>query len=330
MGAPPGSIAPPPFMQQPAQPSRPSDPFAISAPAVQVQEVRIVLDEKPVDDREAGRSRRMAYIITVAISLVALVIGYGSGSTMTDRVMRNKAIRDAREINVGVTKSAKALALLQKRVNDALTLAGREKRVDFEGLAALRMLKKPLDASVFSRRSYILFEPSIVDKLFDYYNNVNLLWSQVQGHLVKSNNDRAALEQAATEAEAFTSRNYGVVFTQDGDGQVLGALVVLDAPILQGDQIKGWKVKPDTGQASVPRDAYETGDLTANGLFAKIVIPINPQAKGALLPQSLSALREYLQRVQAIRELAEQTVGIQGELLRKLNEIASLDELFTI
>ena len=75
-GAAPG-VAPPPFAR-PESSKPPSDPFASAGAQPAAQEVRLVVDEKPVADSEVGRKKKsLMYILLGAGLIVGLAAGWG-------------------------------------------------------------------------------------------------------------------------------------------------------------------------------------------------------------------------------------------------------------
>ena len=41
-------------------------------------------------------------------------------------------------------------------------------------------MEQPFSAAEFSRRRYLAFPTAVVDDLFEYYNNINLLWDKFE------------------------------------------------------------------------------------------------------------------------------------------------------
>ena len=109
-------VAPPPFARPaaapaPSAPPPSNDPFAAGAPQQGPREVRLVLDDKAVDDAEVGRksSGRTAAIVGVSI-LLGLAIGGGVASMNNSRIYYNKQVRDGHEVYGHVTEAQTRLA----------------------------------------------------------------------------------------------------------------------------------------------------------------------------------------------------------------------------
>jgi hypothetical protein len=327
----PGSVLPPPpFGQQPAPagPDYSRDPFAMVAPSQGPREVRLVIDEKPVSDAEIGRGRGLGRVLAVVAALAALGLGYAMGSTMLERVIRNRSINDGREIKTVVEGSAKALASAQARVQQAVALANTKKQADFETAQYLRALKKPIDANAFSRRNYIGFAAGTVDNLFDYYNGMNRLWDLFAVHAARTLADRADLTKAPELATALATTDYGIVLNMT-DGLFLGNIVILGDPKMDGENLAGYQVRDRMGRAPVDKIIYRGAELTSEN-FSEVVIPINPQSKAGLLAENLSPFRDYLLRLNAINALMTENQQRQTQLLTGLSEIANLETVFAM
>jgi hypothetical protein len=66
--------------------------------------------------------------------------------------------------------------LLKKTVEASSTDAGKESKSDLGSIEQLVALKRPFSANEFHRGLYRVFPDDAIDKLFDYYNNINILW----------------------------------------------------------------------------------------------------------------------------------------------------------
>src|SRR5262249_37765723 len=93
-------------------------------------------------------------------------------------------------------------------------------------------IKQPFSAGEFSRRRYLAFSTSAVDDLFEYYNNINLIWAKFQTLANKTAGDRAheALDKSAQSADALLSAEYGLVVSKSGDTFAGGVVVVRPKP----------------------------------------------------------------------------------------------------
>src|SRR5262249_51505656 len=98
----------------------------------------------------------------------------------------------------------------------------------YEAISALVALKAPFSADEFARRRYLAFPPATVDALFEYYNNINLLWKKFGELGAKTAGDtkHQALDKAAAAAEQLMSSEYGMVLAKSGE-MIAGGIVTV-------------------------------------------------------------------------------------------------------
>ena len=110
---------------------------------------------------------------------------------------------------------------------------GRQAHVDYKAIESLRAMKQPFSAEEFSRRRYLAFSPAVVDALFSYYNNINLLWKKFEVIANKTTGDRAheALDKSAQAADSLLAADYGVVVSKSGDAFGGGLVIVRPKPV---------------------------------------------------------------------------------------------------
>lgn len=339
-------VAPPPFAQPaPAPPPPPRDPFAAQkgSESVHPREVHIVFDDKPVSDAEVGRKTRGRFFIVGAIvGVVGLVIGYGAGSMMSTRKLYNMAVRDGKDVNQVVNEASDTVNKAKRLVDTAMQNAaprgaGKQPAVDYATIEALRGLKKPLNADAFARKNYSVFNPTTVDSLFVYYNNINMAWDKFQtlAARVLPERNRAELDRAATAAGETVSTQYGLVpFTTEGlFGGGLVYVVVPPAPTTAPGEDPPppptkVMVSDRPGGRTVERTIYSGEDL--NTTPDNYVILIDGSRSGGVLGQRASAFLDYVRQIRELQDLLQKTVETQGQLTTSLSEIARLEEQFTI
>ncbi len=327
----PGIVAPP--FAQPKQPSAPppaaADPFAAQQPvAAGPQEVRLVLDDKPVDDAEVGRKRKGRTALLLGLGgLLGLLLGYFSGSVMNDRKIHNMAVRDGKDIYAAVREASNTLSEAQRLIDQAVTKArgsaGNPPAVDYEAIDALRALEKPFSANVFARKNYQLFRTDTVDALFDYYNRVNQMWDRIEAlsAMTAGEQRREELNRSAASMENATALigclirvaddryqcNLGFVsLPEDGNGKV--------------------RIRPSQrSRSNVEKELYVgEGDLSSGEY---VILVNNQQSMGVLGTQS-NLFAEYVREISSLKALADETTEIQGRLETGLGEIASNEEVF--
>ena len=338
-GVGPGShLAPPPFLQTAtpgaAAPAS-NDPFS-QAVTTRSNEVRLVIDEKPVDDAEVGRktSGRTLTILAGAIVLGSL-IGYGAGSTMADRKQYNAAVRDGRDVYDAVRKASdtvnKAKALVDKTVAKAAGGSGAP-GVAYDAIEELRALKKPFDAQGFARKRYSAFKPETVDALFEYYNKVNLLWSRIETLAARtlSEKRKAELDRAANAAGEMATSLTGCVPSNEKGNYSCNLVYVTLPPNFNGET---W---PDKVGVSTKRRGASSEKTVYKGQALgddadKFVIVTNTAKSVSVLGQQANVFAEYQQDLVQLKTLLDGDNGIvavQGRLERELGDIARLNEVF--
>ncbi len=340
-------VAPPPFAQPaPAPAPAPRDPFAAqkASQSVHPREVHLVIDEKPVDDAEVGRKARGRIFIVAAIVLaVGMVMGYGAGSMMSTRKLYNMAVRDGKDVNQVVNQASDTVNKAKRLVDTAMQNAaprgaGRHPAVDYATIAALRALKKPLNADAFARKNYSIFNPTTVDSLFVYYNNINMAWDKFAtlAARVLPERNHAELDRAATAAGETVSTQYGLV-PFSNEGLFGGGLVYVTVPPAPPPPAPGQEPAPPPTKVSVSdrpggtpfeRTIYAGQDL--NTTPSNYVILIDGSRSGGVLGQRASPFLDYVRQIRELQDLMQKTVETQGQLTTSLSEIARLEEQFAM
>jgi hypothetical protein len=318
-------LAPPPFANKAA--ARAADPFKAASVPPTAQEVRLVIDEKPVADAEVGRKKRFQTILLLLVGfIIGAGIGWGLGSVLKDRQLISLALADARDIYQTVQTSSDVVSQAQTLVNRAVTAArggpGKKSEVDYEAIESIRALEKPFDAGTFNRKRYSAFQPQTVDDLFEYYNNVNILWERFErlANRTLPEARRAALNQAL-EATENVAQPIGCVPRLVEQRYVCGMVFV--GPKEDGD---GTTVMVRSQRRS-PREFEKTvfdGDqeLTAETADSFVIL-VDPSISGGVFGEGASEFAQYLADIQAIKALMERTIEIQGRLTQSLGRIAT-------
>jgi hypothetical protein len=327
-----GGVAPPPFGQprrsDPPKARAPSDPFASGPSADGPREVRLVIDDKPVDESEVGKRNRGRNFLLIGIGLaLGALLGGGFGSMNARNTLYNVTVRDGHDIYDTVTQSSTvvldAQTKIDRLVERASGVGGQPMAVDYETIQALQGIEIPIHAGAFARKNYGAFNPGTVDDLFAYYNNVMLLWERFQRLAAQTLPEahRTELDRTSQMAGEVTSTFYGVIPQVTDDGLV-ATLVVLD-PFNEATPTK--RVVRQRRGATQSR---EMDLLTAESTITDSATFVIPTAPGAVLADQLGAFRQYVADIREIKALMDQTVEIQGRLTTSLGEIARLEEVF--
>jgi hypothetical protein len=333
------AVTPPPFAQpaspsEPPKPKAPADPFAVAAPvAARPQEVRLVIDEKPVDEAEIGRKQRTRNFVLVGVGLLVGAALGGSFVSMNNRnVLYNVTVRDGRDIYNTVTQASSVVLSAQQKVDQILRAAaggpGQSPRVDYDAIRELRALEQPFDAGAFARKNYNAFQPATVDDLFTYYQNVQALWQRFQRLADSTLPDarRAELDRTAALGGEVSTAVYGAVPIATDEG-VRGSLVFVEFPAEQ-NQREPTKVVARPRRGGPGRELQIFTADTEIGSTATHVMLIDGAQSAGVLSEQLGAFRIFVNDIREIKALVDQTVEVQGRLTTSLGEIARLEERF--
>jgi hypothetical protein len=302
-----------------------SDPFAAAPQPVQAaREVRLVFDDKAVDDAEIGRKSGSKFIIAALVAAaVGVLVGWFVGSTWRERQLYDLVLQDAKDVYNAVGAAApkveEAQKLLDTAVKSAAPAAGKGIELDFKALENLRKLEKPFPADAFSRKHYRALEAATVDLLFQYYNNTNLLWAKLTTLGAKSLTPAAkeGLTRSAKSAGELATTDYGCIpFKADKD---FGCGIVA---VTKGEE---GKVTAITRGGSYEKTAFTGQDLTSK--TSDYVIMIDKGRSGEILSGATNQFTSFARDLMEAKTLADQTVEMQGRLTKSLGTAVALQAL---
>jgi hypothetical protein len=330
------------------------DPFA-AAPATAVggKRVTLVIDDSAVKDDEIGRkSRGRAIALVTTGALLGLAIGFGIGNTTDKRHQYKAAVEDGKAIYAriqAVSKTVESARDLIKRAVDASSGGpGKKAGVDFDAVEQLVAFKRPFSANEFHRRLYRAFGDGVVDDLFDYYNDVNLLWDGFTGMGAKTTGAarRDALQKSAAATDGLLNTDYGMVLTKNGE-QLAGGLVFLNmVPPPAGDAAaakpdkhagkkkggkdaadEGIKVKVSSiqGGQEVERTLF-TGQNDVGEKFEKYAFVVDKVRSRTILGESANLFSKFRGDLMDLNARMDKTVEVQGRLIKGLGPIAAINE----
>lgn len=329
------AVAPPPFMQRaaaarPAPAPQSADPFAAGpAQAAGPREVRLVIDEKPVNDAEIGRKQRGRVFIILGLGmLLGGALGFTTGNVVEQNRLRSQVIADGKDIYASVHTASDSVNQAKRLVNTALERSGATPPVvDFATIEQLRALKKPFEAGVFARRKYGAFQPGTVDALFEYYNDVNQLWEKFAAISARTLNAgaRTELTNSSQAAATLSTTQYGLI-PRSIEGAIIGTLVYVDPP-----------APPPAGEPVVPRtDAVvhsrRGGAPATVKIYTGQPLDDNPSQYVILVDnshvevfgQQLGPFAQYRSSLTELKTLLDKTIEVQGRLENELGQIAAL------
>lgn len=348
----PGQVSNRPPGAAPARAAARTDPFgAAPGVAMETKKVRLVIDDSAVKDDEIGRKAGGKAVMLVCIGVaLGLAAGFGVGSTSDKRHQYSMAVQDGKEIYTKIQEVSKnveqAKGALKRAVEASTGGPGRKATVDYAALEELVALKRPFSANEFHRRLYRAFGDGVVDDLFDFYNNVNLLWDGFTGIGARTSGQakRDALNKSAIATDGLLNTEYGVVLTKSGD-MFGGALVFLTIPTEQPEETKdkgkgkdkgkdkdaeedsGPKVKVSSvqGGQEVERTIYQGQDGVSED-YEKYVLMLDKMRSRNILGESANLFGKYRGELMELNARMDKASETQGRLLKSLGQVAALDK----
>ena len=329
------------------------DPLGIAsaAPAAAAKRVTLVIDDSAVKEDEIGRkSRGRTIAVATVCILLGIGVGFGIGNTADKRSQYSAAVRDGKDIYAKVQEVSKtvdsAKDLLKKAVEASAGGPGKKASADFASVEQLVALKRPFSANEFHRRLYRAFGDNVVDELFDYYNNINLLWDgfTALGAKTAGQGRHDALNKSAAATDGLLNTDYGLVLSKNGD-QFAGGLVFLTVPPQQpaaaeakpekkgkgggkkGKEAEAIKVKVSSTQGGqeVERTLF-TGQSDVGESFEKYAFMVDKVRSRSILGESANLFAKYRGDLMDLNSRMEKTTEVQGRLLKDLGPIASMSE----
>jgi hypothetical protein len=133
-----------------------------------------------------GLSKHRWKFVVAALAFAAVILATRFGArTRGNRDKDALAMREGKAIYEKIREVTKTVEtandLLKKSVEASSSDAGREAKPDLGSIEQLVGLKRPFSANEFHRGLYRAFPDDAIDELFDYYNNINILWDGFNG-----------------------------------------------------------------------------------------------------------------------------------------------------
>jgi hypothetical protein len=321
-------------------PGRAVSPFDVMPVApVEDRKVRIVIDDTAVKDAEIGRHSNVRNGVLIAVGLLlGLVAGFGVGNTGSERKQYNLAVQDGKLIYGRISDVSKVLETARASVKTAVEASqggpGKQAHVDYKAVGELLALEKPFSAAEFSRRRYLAFPTTVVDDLFEYYNNVNLLWGKFAalGNRIAGTAARDALDKSAQAGDQLVTQDYGMVVTKTDNAFVGGMVVVRPKPAdaeAKGkepkDEIPLALVSSRAGSREVERRMF-VGQTDFPEKPDNYVVLVDKARSMGLLGAGASLFGQLRADLVETQALLDKTTEIQGRLIKELGKVAALPE----
>lgn len=349
---PPHGVMPPGGYPQPApQPPPPDpkrDPFAPKPVgyATGQQGYQAIVDAgPPIEIPKEKKSYTKLIIALVITAAVPLGVGWACGRIYGARILFNKGIDDARQIQEEVTK----MAAVNKKVAEAIDRSQKRnqgKVIYDEKL--VEELKDVLRASPAAnperarkqqeqlfRTNYAMMEGLVIDRLFNYYNNSIRLYAELEAFLQKSERTAELVKAYSPEVEKG-GQKFGIVFAEDAGSYYLGQLVEVgnidcakpEAKECKKEDIKGFMVRVSGTGSWTPRIGKPA---TKKDKITDIVVPIIPDENWKKVAVGKKGYMEYKEYQTGIGRLAALSALIfrdEKPLIIDLGKAAGREKVF--
>jgi hypothetical protein len=345
-----GDVAPPPFVaEQQAQQAAAAqaaarakaaadDPFAAAHAAPSPQDIRIVVDERPVDDKEVGRSRTGLIVGVAGAALLGLALGFVGGQQSEVSSQGRQTLSALNGVREKAQAAANTLATVKTKVNQACEranipagdgegqpqqAAAREPQVDMDLVNWFRTEggeNAPFGPDVFAARMGRL-TPEVSQKIAAVHVMFAQLWRDLGAHAAATGNGEAVTEsmRAAADSSAMTLK-LGLIFKQpQANAPWVGVLTLAQ------------NVNPQTGQVTLaalngipeptrPRSIFTGAQPINQQNLPNTFVSVNvTDGLGPSLQRS-SAMQwmQYRSRLMGLRNLVNQLDQAQQGLMNKL------------
>lgn len=299
-----------------------ADPFAsaYAAPAAGPQEVRLVIDDKPVDDKEVGRNKTGSLIALVATAVVCIGIGAGVGNLVSSNSANASALRAVTDIRGEVTRVATLVNTAKEKIDHAAEAGNiRVQRegdegqapaapthpptVDEEFIAWIREQppEPPFSPAIFAGRAGRL-NPNLVGKLTLTALQVAKLWDELLTHGRRTN--VPAVRESINSLNPATSplaRTY-VVFVPNGQSVAATLALASGTP----DAATGNIAFPAAGanQPALTRQLFTGAAPLMPSAIPSAAITLRPTPE--LLAAGAGRWRDYQERIRDLKATAEE------------------------
>jgi hypothetical protein len=348
-----GDVAPPAFVLQQQQAAEAAararalsdDPFgATSAAPAGPQEVRLVIDEKPVDAKEIGRSRTGLVLAVLVVGLAGAGAGYLIGGTTESKHQEAQTIAAVAGVRSEITRLGDVINQLKTHVDHAadrgnivIARAGQDDSeapqaaqtpthapdVDEELLSWFREQPPdpPMSPDVYAGRVGRL-KTQVVQKLTLVQLETNEVWRQLQAHARMTNptSVRAAMNVAINPQTNDVNRML-VTFARGPQGGLVGQLVTLAGPQTQQGQALIVPIGGANIAANQTRTLYQAGPLTAETLPTYAIPVLNNVGLGVQM--QASAILPWVQYRQRVSDLKSRTDQLQVDAQQLLDALQS-------
>jgi hypothetical protein len=247
-------------------------------------------------------------------------------------------MQDGKDIYAKVQEVSKqidqARGLIKQSVEASNGGPGRKASVDFAAVEQLVAMKRPFAANEFHRKLYRAFDPGLVDDLFDYYNNVNIMWDAFTalGTKTAGQGKRDALTKSAAATDGLINTEFGMVLSKNGEALSGGLVFVTIPQATEPADAKKKDEKPEApklqvassqGGQSVERTLYMGQEGLAED-YEKYVFMIDKVRSRTILGEAANLFAKYRADLMDINMRMDKTTETQGRLIQGLGKITAL------
>lgn len=299
-------------------------------------DLRTIDDGAPVQNMRSGRGKAVIFT-SVIVGAAAFALGGGLGIASVGRANMNTANHAAKAVKTELDKMEKSLTVIGRMVamsQQRLTAAKKDPlSYDPQLIADLKTIKldpRPTTATIF-RVDFFRLPDADVDKLFTYYYDTIALYTEIEKHIRRTDNDAVSLQSYADKT-AGAAKNYGVVFETAGTIVVANLVEIGDQVCKNGGKecgakdLVGFKIRSGSGAPFVDR---KTGGKLDSGNL----VPLKPTPlMDAVMSGSPEQVRQenYKQRMATIRGLVSRLTTNQHELIEGVTKDAARPDIWTV
>ncbi len=346
-------IAPPPIVQQQQAQAAAQrraqaiadDPFGSSAASNAPQEMRIVIDEKPVDDREVGRKKTGTLIAVLVTGAVALGAGYALGNMLEAKGQERQTLQAVTAVRNEIVRLGDTIASMRTHVEHAAEQGNIQNAREGDDSAPAAATHPPLvDEALITWVNDLPQEPplspdvyagrvgrmrgTIVAKITELQLRLNEVWTLLRQHQAASSGTRLVAIRAALAAgnprnplQADAQRAVVVFARPNPQGPHVAQLATIS--LAAGQQLDLSQPVPVAGlgiTGNATRTMYEAGAIP-DGQLATLALRLD-SAHG-LPAQTLQAATfpwgQYRNRISVLRERIEELAQVHQQLVDQLS-----------
>lgn len=331
-GAPAPGAASNPFAPKPKT-RKPSDPFVSAAPSTAQREVRIVMDETPVEDAEIGRRKRFVSLgLLLGGAVIGLAVALAISTVNAKSINWNRGVRSAKALYHGVQATSERVTEAQSLLETIKTAAkgspGTPAKVDYDAIQALLALPNPAeDHQVALNQNYSLLALGTVGPVQGYYHQVGALWQRIGILRLQTGENRRNDLDAAASSTQNIAKPIGCVPAVVENRFVCN----LQFLFIQEDGTVKSGPRATTSDAKQEAKRVFTGEGTGLGEApTEHVIIVNNESSVGVLGQQADAFAQFNRLILEMEQLVGKITEVQSQVESSLGPVAGYEERFAL